>query len=202
MSDRSWFRIKWQEVAIVLAFIAMWSCCLLPAVWNAERGLGRAIPEEPPEEYRRVYHPAGFSIVAPRNWEACVRSDLGLYPMSTRAGRSKAWIKVQHVGWSPPPDLKAMRVVKFLGQEAYETMSVVREDSFDDPAWSEYRMYFQHEGRWYEIEYGVAEERTELPPIVRSYLNTLRWFEANPDWPLARTQPPKDSHGEIGTRRP
>jgi hypothetical protein len=69
--------------------------------------------------------------------------------------------------------------MRFLGQEAFERMSVVRKDSFDDPAWSEYILYARHGERWYEVRYGIAEERTELPGMIRRYLNTLRWDDGH-----------------------
>ena len=43
-----------------------------------------------------------------------------------------------------------------MGQEAFERMSVVRNDSFDDPAWSEYILFTRHGERWYEVRCGIA----------------------------------------------
>jgi hypothetical protein len=74
-----------------------------------------------------------------------------------------------------------MKRVEFQGREAYEQMTIVRAWSLDDGAFSEYRMYFLRGDDWYEIKYGIAEERTVLPAIIRQYLETLQWHTDVPE---------------------
>lgn len=72
-------------------------------------------------------------------------------------------------------DLLGFTHVTFQGSEAYERMVVERKRGFDDPAWSVYTMYFQRGGEWWYVRYGLADECTELPPMVRQYIETFRW---------------------------
>jgi len=60
-----------------------------------------------------------------------------------------------------------MRGMRFFGPAAFERMNVIRKDSSDDPAWSEYILYARHGERWYEVKRGIAVERTELPGMIR-----------------------------------
>lgn len=50
----------------------------------------------------------------------------------------------------------------------------VREGTFDDPARSVYTLYFQHGGQWWIAEYGLARRCTDVPPMIRLYLDTFR----------------------------
>ena len=54
-------------------------------------------------------------------------------------------------------------------------MKIVREDTFDDPPWSEYELVLRHGEQWFQVRYGVAEERTKLPDMIRRYIATLHW---------------------------
>jgi len=145
--------------------------------------MGEAIPLHPPDEKNRVHHSLGFSLVAPPNWDSHIILNSGPLVLAPKtpgryARRSKASIVVTCLRRYRPPDLERLGKTSFLGQSAYEGMQVNRTWTFDDGAWSEYTLYLTHDGDWYEIRYGIAEERTQLPGEVRQYLNTLRWEEA------------------------
>jgi hypothetical protein len=58
-------------------------------------------------------------------------------------------------------------------------MVVERRGTFDDPPWSKYELLVNRNGRFYAIQYGLNQERTKLPAIMREYLETLA-FEAPP----------------------
>jgi hypothetical protein len=58
-------------------------------------------------------------------------------------------------------------------------MRVVRVDTFDDPPWSEYELVLGHDEDWYAVTYGIAEERTTLPDMVRRYIDTF-WAGSGP----------------------
>ena len=123
----------------------------------------------------------GFSLVVPSNWDHRISFNSGplLLAPKTPALRPsiQALIVVTHLGHHQPEDLGLLRPTSFQGQEAYEGMRVVRRWTFDDGAWSEYTLYLPHDGDWYEIRYGIAEERTVLTSKIGQYLNTLRWDE-------------------------
>lgn len=115
-------------------------------------------------------------MVAPPDWNRHIAGSLVLAPASPGryARRSKALIVVTCLGRSQPPELERLARTVFLGHEAYEGMRVVRKWTFDDGAWSECMLCVAHDGDWYEVRYGIAEERTALPEVVRQYINTLR----------------------------
>jgi hypothetical protein len=169
-------RAGWVVLALMLC---VEYSCLSAAVRQAGGPAGQRIPKEPPDEANRVRHPLGFSMVAPPRWSHTGIS--GLLMSSNRNRRSEGLIDVSHIGHERPSRLEGMRKTRFLGQEAYHDMQVVRRDTFDDPAWSEYTLYFRRGEDWYEIRYGIAEERTELPPMILRYLNTLRFDDRPPE---------------------
>jgi hypothetical protein len=163
------------ELAIVLLIVGTQGFC----VWSfIPRGsFGLAVPTVPPDESRRHYFfKLGLSMVLPPDWES---SSTGRFLVTPRnpgpPRRSRALIVVSSLGHHRPPGIEEMARVEFQGHEAYEQMMIVRAWSFDDGAFSEYTMYFPRGDDWYEIKYGIAEERTVLPAIIRQYLETLQW---------------------------
>ena len=182
MSWRQVLRISWVELAIVALIIGVLNGCLWPIVRDARGPAGLPIPDRLPEESRRVRHPLGFSMVVPPDWNCHIGGSLLMAPATPGryARRSKALIVVARIGPDRPAGLGPRARTRFQGGEAYEGMRVVRPWSFDDGAWSEYTLDFRRGGHWYEVRYGIAEERQSLPPIVRRYLDTLRWGEGQP----------------------
>jgi hypothetical protein len=178
--ETRWRRIG--EFAVVAASISLMFLCLWPAVRDIEKPdgpLGEMIPRDPPDQARRVQIAPDFSMVLPRNW---VVNQTGL-PDGMRAFiHPRAWHRrpatLLIVDNEAPPDLKAMKATKFQGAPAFERMHVVRHDTFDDPPWSEYELRFDRGGRWWSVTYGFKRETTELPPVIRQYIETLRWDEA------------------------
>lgn len=168
-----------QSLIVVLILVAL-AWVVLPVVRDARGPAGDPIPARPPDERNRVRHPLGFSIVVPPDWDHHVGTDGGpltLTPMTPgrTARRSRAMIVVTPLGSHRPEHLERLRPTSFQGREAFEEMRMVRPWTFDDGAWSEYTLSVSHDGDWYEVRYGIAEERTRLPGEVRRYLDTLRW---------------------------
>jgi hypothetical protein len=165
------------ELAVVVLIIAFLSACLLPIVRNSGGPAGDPIPKVAPDEAHRIYHPSGFSIVVPPDWSAPDRGSLALYPKSPGryARRSKAFLLIAPIGGRRPEEVEGLAKTSFQGQEAFEGMEVIRHDTFDDPPWSEYRLIFRRGEDWYLVQYGIAEERTTLPDMVRRYIDTLSW---------------------------
>ena len=46
---------------------------------------------------------------------------------------------------------------------------------FSQTAWSRYTAYFQHGGQRWEAGCDLAHISTELPPMIRQYIETFRW---------------------------
>jgi hypothetical protein len=161
------------ELAINALLYAMLFSCLWLTVGDLAGPAGKPIPTQPPDESRRIHNELGFSMVAPPNWHAGSIAQLVMVPVTPGkfARRSKASIVFECIGPDRPAGGEGWQKADFLGQKGYETMGVVRKWTFDDGAWSVYTLQFPHGKNWYELKYGIAEERTALPPIMRQYIN-------------------------------
>jgi len=144
------------------------------------------IPSATPIESRRVRNAAGLSIVLPENWE--LKQDgipgaermLFIYPRGTPGRRLTALLQIQPLRDVSIADLSRFNAIIFQGSQAYERMVVERQDTFDDPAWSRYTMYFQRGEQWWVVEYGIALECDALPDMIRRYIDTIRWEAESP----------------------
>jgi hypothetical protein len=166
-------RAEWLVVALILG--AQYSC--IRVVVQSAGPVGKAIPEMPPDEGDRVRHPLGFSMVVPPGWihHTVGWQGVGEIRMFTHTNKRKhSDISITFVGHDAPVQLKGLRRTRFLGQEAYDRMVVLRPWTFDDGAWSQYTLYFRRGGDWYGVTYHMSEERTTVPPMIQRYLNTLR----------------------------
>ncbi|MCA9111490.1 MAG: hypothetical protein KDA52_16170 [Planctomycetaceae bacterium] len=172
--------VEWLAVVLILAGLA---AVLLPAVRQAQEANPdpKKIPEDSPDEFRRVYSPAGFSIIQPPNWDfrhgygvTEGQPEIRLMMRSNSLVRLKTSISVWPIDDFDPSRSQLNRGT-FQGEPAYvQPMGIYREDSFDDPAWSVYEATFERNGRWYQVSYGINEERTEVPPVVMKYLESFR----------------------------
>ncbi|QDU73079.1 hypothetical protein Pan97_00460 [Bremerella volcania] len=135
--------------------------------------LGSDPPVSPPEEVHRVVSPAGFSIVAPKNWGSAFPDspEIQLRPRTAFPGRC-GFFSVMKVGpWDPKSE--GYLPITFQGQKAWQRIES-RPTTFDDPAVTYYELTFERDGQWYYIKYGVQEEWDEPSEIVRQYLDTFR----------------------------
>ena len=172
------------EFAIVAVIVTLLVVLLVPAVQQARNPNGphgRMIPSAPPVESRRARNGAGVSIVLPENWElkpdgiAGAERTLFIYPRGTPGRRLTALLQIQPLRDISFVDLSGFNATTFHGAQAYERMVVERQDTFDDPAWSRYTMYFLHREQWWVVEYGIALECDTLPDMIRQYIDTIRW---------------------------
>ena len=177
------------EFAVVAIIVTLLVVLLVPAVQQTRNPTGphgRMIPSAAPIESRRVRNAAGPSIVLPENWELKqngipeAERTLFIYPRGTPGRRLTALLQIQPLRDISFADLSRFNAITFQGSQAYERMVVEREDTFDDPAWSRYTMYFQHEEQWWVVEYGIARECDALPDMIRRYIDTIRWEAESP----------------------
>ena len=171
---------EWFVVGIVMAIVGGLLWFAVQGIERPDGPAGRPIPTEPPDEANRVHHRSGISIVLPPNWVLSKLDFFDARPRGVPGKRSKAMLVIMANGDRGLLNVEGLAPVSFQGQPAYEKMIVERHDTFDDPAMSRYTLQFQRDGRSYFVHYGIAEERTELPPMVRRYLETLA-FETPPD---------------------
>ena len=145
---------------------------------------GRDVPETPPSEDRRVYHPNYFSIVAPLNWECSITPpdpastiskypSMTLWPKRSFGGRRAGIYVVGRFGMSSDLSGFDYRETTFQGQPAFFHVET-RPGTFDDPPHFCYRLFFERSGDGYELTYLGLLHQTELPPMVQRYFDTFR----------------------------
>lgn len=141
---------------------------------------GRDVPTTPPDEASRIYHPLGFSIVAPPHWNAKVSPELRdilIRPTKATLSRSASLHLSLHGETRPSGDGTTLKT--FQGLPAFLKIER-REGTFDDPPWTFWAFLFNRHGKWFELTYGAPIDDESLPVIVQMYLETAR-FDAPVD---------------------
>ncbi len=128
----------------------------------------------PPDESKRLTHPAGFSIVEPAQW---IHDPLGIFDGDTTRDYSIGMIEKKSAG------MPASIAVTRLAKRPSQTESTEPNDTFQNaPAWKNARQrrkttvttfYFQSGDQWFSIIY-------DGPPTLpiadmMPYLNTFRF---------------------------
>lgn len=181
-SESQCIRIKPIEIVVVLAIIGGLFALFYPMIQSARNPKepnGQIIPSDPPKESNRITHASGLSIVAPVNWDQ-VRENGSNVPFLCIAARGRPGTRLNSIITisiaNPSPDeskLKTFNKVEFQQRPAHEKIQVLREWTFDDPAQSSYDLYLNRDGKWWHINFFVAQKLTELPPDIRRYINTV-----------------------------
>lgn len=141
------------------------------------------IPVTSPREENRIFHPLGLSFIAPPNWDSNLimryHQDV---PRLSVAPRNRLMIRYQRANFNcmqinqpEQEELSKSQQVQFQGFPAFERMVIVRKDSFDDPARSNYELYINRHGEWWNVHFLISEEMTELPAMMRKYINMIRF---------------------------
>lgn len=139
---------------------------------------GQNVPLEPPDESRRLFHPDGFSIVMPPNWETppwALRSGetLTMWPRKPFPSRGGTSINVFQL--KAPPKLDGRSETIFQNKPAFENRAVLHDWQLDDPYdLSEYGLVFERGGSSYRIIYQFGAIHEEVPEMIRRYLETFR----------------------------
>lgn len=152
---------------------------ILRSMRNPNGPPGEVFPTSLPNENNRIYHPLGFSIVAPENWEQRPIDNLSLPYLQIYArvnyGRLKSMITITK--WDRKPDASMLEPCThstFQGESAWEYCRVTKKYTFDDGARSEYDLYFERDQVWWNVSFLVADTMKELPESIRRYLDTIR----------------------------
>ncbi|QDV16266.1 hypothetical protein Pan153_08930 [Gimesia panareensis] len=171
------------EFLVVISIITFLILLLHPAIQDRDaegRPLGKMIPETAPNEENRIKHPSGFSIIAPPNW---LKRDMGpdqfwitIYPRPRGASRKLSALTISREGPLNPNRVpKGYKKVTFQGFPAYERIVVTRKYLFDDPPISDYDLYIDRDGEGWHVNFSLLTSMTELPEIMREYINTIRF---------------------------
>jgi hypothetical protein len=170
-------------LAILFQTFLMWP---IITAENFGRPLGRIIPDELPQETRRVRHPGGFSLVYPRDWD--VRTSNVSTDMVSIGGSPRVLLPARRVGGMGVFRFRDMdlsevtkhRKVQFQGEDAYEEIWT-KEGNWDDPPGFSYTLYFRRAGVWYQIGFSAPLDLERPPPVILRYFSTFRVEGAESD---------------------
>jgi hypothetical protein len=137
------------------------------------------IPKEPPQEDRRIIHPAGFSVVCPPGWVVkIVKRDVGLNDwISLRGGpRSTRFAPELYVGTfnGPPIYLSNYQETVFLGDKAYERTDLAAGNG----EYFTYELFLANRSQWYKICYQIPSSSQnplylKVPEKMMPYLESF-----------------------------
>ena len=176
---------KVELLVVVLISVAL-IALLYPAVQQARNSMGpgphgELIPVTAPREENRINHPSGLSIIAPPNWKnrwEMLADNPEINISARRSTRRHDHSEITILGNQSAPDKEELldyTKLEIQGFPAYEKMVIEQKYSFDDGAWSIYELYIDRDDVWWHVSFSVAKEMTELPPMMREYINTIRF---------------------------
>lgn len=175
---------KWGTVFGVVFFLIILSPFLRTSWHLLTESRGSRIPREKPDEELRVYHPYGFSIIAPKNWRTGIRvgdtefdqhSVISMYPMTSRHSRHNARILLELMKFEPE-DLTNYEATSFQGAVAYAASGTHPGYDWEWPPSFGYVMYFQRELDWYRLSYHIPQKLDSLPPEILSYFESFKTY--------------------------
>lgn len=155
---------------------------------------GEPIPTSAPDEGNRVYHPLGFSVVAPNDWNVRVYlNDDGGWPGDSLGLTPKSGIPRRYWGSSigihrhdtKPKEIADFKETTFQGEAALERKSTRGSGGFEDPSQFHYDLIFERDGSWYWVTFHVFAEINELPEGIRQYLESFKTHRHQPKNPEA-----------------
>lgn len=171
------------ELPIVAAIICVVALVFYPAIQrtrNPKGPPGEVYPSSAPSEANRLVHPTGLSMVAPENWDQVTDAGpevpfLRIAARGAPGRRLRSVIMVSQFSLAPGEALLSQCTeTTFQGALAFEVCKIVREDTFDDEASSTYDLYFERHGKWWHVNFLVADRMTRLPQSIRQYLDTIQ----------------------------
>ena len=114
-------------------------------------------------------------MVLPQNWDVH-QDSLGLRVAAR--GRPGARLRAVILVWCPNPapdeqKLKLYTATAFQNLPAYERCRVLGHNTFDEPAVSEYELFFERDGVWWSVNFLLQQEIPALPSAIRAYLDTI-----------------------------
>jgi hypothetical protein len=190
--DRKTSRI-W--IGAILALLVL--LYVLVVIWSEHQRATRveALNREQPVEENRVFHPAGFSIIKPRNWLDRVYSlpeETPLNKIAVFASRGR-YTDMYHVRRIPvdlvdQDDQRSLlrellsatlselepKEVVFQNRPAIQRLGLHKGAGFEDPAYSYGAIHFLRGGMWYEIRFTLMGTFSETPPGLWRFFETFR----------------------------
>lgn len=137
-----------------------------------------SLPVERPSEKRRVFHPAGFSIIRPKFWEAKVvqdqehpdEGDIRLWsPAHVRPGITLVISKLKR----EPLLLSRSEDVKFQGQPAQLALTHHPEEDFEHPGQLTAELAFERANAHWLFRCNMVRDQQSLPKRLWEYMETF-----------------------------
>lgn len=171
-----------HPVIVLLAIVASLVICfvtLLPRLAGLRRG-APWVPEKPPTEECRVFHPEGFSMIPPPGWvvKTHVGEEKDLFDCSisfspgSKGYRYAPVISVRTT--ETTPDLNGFQETNAQNLQIYER--TVPTGDGENRCLS-YRLITRIDKQWYEVRYHSLQfhdDSLEIPEIMMFYLRSFR----------------------------
>lgn len=215
--------IPWQgRVAAFMYQLALVASITVLAVFvyrvvqhALSRHAASGIPVERPEAKRRVFHPAGFSIVSPEYWTpeliagagAGARDEIILWsPADAQPNARLSVLKLDDEGNDADPELVLggkSREVRFQGRPARMAVTHRDEVSLEFPAQLTVELAFVRDDAVWRLRYDLFLNRRSIPTRMWDYLETFSTTEAPPSsTPPLRPQTPNAAGEKEKGRNP
>jgi hypothetical protein len=142
----------------------------------------RNVPRIEPSEANRVFHPSGFSIIPPPDWQIRIYTnsepaDLrGSVIAMTPGDRSRHSPGLGAYLWFRPDDLTNYLETTFRGRPAFEKTSVGIGSKCDRLS---YQLFVPDGTNWFRLGYSEcacpgSDSPSNFPPIIRRYIESFR----------------------------
>jgi hypothetical protein len=134
------------------------------------------VPETPPVEAQRVFHPSGFSIIPPPGWIVKLVAEAIIITPGSKKVRDAPGVGVTRLDHAP--ELSEFHKALFLNLEAYETTRPA--SGHRDVTYLIYRLLVRHDGHWYEVCYSMPNgsfdrpARSTVPHTMMLYIHSFR----------------------------
>lgn len=143
---------------------------------------GQLIPTSDPDEDNRVYHPMGFSVVAPNDWKTRISVDDGgvgfgnalhLLPKCGVPRRYGSGMSIHQHG-TKPDKTADFKETTFQGEPALELQTKRGSGGFEDPVLYAYDLIFERDGLWYTASFNIFSDINELPKGIGLHLQSFK----------------------------
>lgn len=175
-----------KTLRLILALIAVVALALCVLMWIPFMSGGLQpgapwVPEQPPLEENRVFHPDGFSLIHPPDWAIDIYegrakeirwASLSFTPGS-KGYRFAPGISVRVD--TNAPELTGFQEIRISDVPAYERSVYY---AYSKRPTVHYQLYLQRSNEWYQVRYhteAIQENSSEIPAAILPYLRSFRF---------------------------
>jgi hypothetical protein len=160
-------------IAVCVALVLL--VLLAPLILGIRHG-APWIPETPPVETQRVFHPRGFSVIPPPGWVVKFVADSIIIGPGSKKVRYAPGFGITRLDYAP--ELSEFHKTAFLEMEAYEMTRPA--SGHGDVTYLIYHLLVRHDDHWYEISYSLPNgsfdrpARSTVPDTMMLYIHSFR----------------------------